>query len=88
MFPIKITDGRTVADAYRRLAPRGLEIRTLMGGVINEQKAFANLSPERCPMAHDMAEHAFFVGIHLTLSPENISQVARILKDFFMDKTV
>ena len=83
MFPVKITDGRTVDDAYLYCRQKGLEIRTLMGGVMNEQKAFAHLSQKVFPMAHDMAKHSFFVGIHQTLPMDNIIKMAQILTDFF-----
>ena len=83
VFPVKITDGRTVDDAYLYCRQKGLEIRTLMGGVMNEQKAFAHLSQKVFPMAHDMAKHSFFVGIHQTLPMDNIIKMAQILTDFF-----
>lgn len=85
VFPIKMTDGRTVDDAFRFFAPKGLEIRTLMGGVVNEQKAYADLSEKVYPNAHDMARRAFFVGIHQTLPAENIIKAADILSEFFQN---
>lgn len=83
VFPVKITDGRTIDDAYRYFFERGLEIRTFMGGVTNEQKAFAHLSDKVYPMANDMEKHSFFVGIHQTLTLDNIIKSANILVGFF-----
>ncbi len=82
VFPVQLTDGRTVHDAYRILAAEGVEIRTLMGGVSNEQQAFVRLlGSEVQPHAHEMAKTTFFVGIHQTLPEEDVRIVAKKLKE-------
>lgn len=83
VFPIRLLNGMTVRDAYDVLLPLGVEIRTLMGGVINEQKAFATLDTRRFPNAHEMAEHTFFVGIHQTIPHSDAEKMAAIIANAF-----
>ena len=80
VFPVQLTNGMTVRDAYKILRPKGVEIRTLMGGVTNEQPAFKHLSGEMFAEAHKMAEKTFFVGIHQTLPVKDVQAVATVLK--------
>ena len=81
VFPIRMKNGMTVKEAFEILAPKGVEIRTLMGGVSNEQTAFQHISNQKFEHAHDMAEHTFFVGIHQTLTEENVHAVAEIISE-------
>jgi len=84
VFPIRLLDGRTIYDAYELLSAEGIEIRTLMGGVSNEQKAFCEiLGIEIQRNAHKVAETTFFVGIHQTLPEEDVRAVAGKLKELF-----
>ena len=77
VFPVQLRNGMTVADAWEILGKEGIEIRTLMGGVSNEQAAFTDvLASDEQKNAHRMAETTFFVGIHQTLPPENVKHVA------------
>lgn len=72
----------TAANLERVLAmTKGVEIRTLMGGVTNEQPAFKHISSDIFTETHKMAERTFFVGIHQTLPAEDVILVAMILKD-------
>ena len=85
VFPIRLLDGRTIYDAFEILSAEGIEIRTLMGGVSNEQKAFVEiLGSEVQKEAHDIAETTFFVGIHQTLPQEDVRTVAHKLKELFV----
>lgn len=82
VFPIRLLDGKTIYDAYEILSAEGIEIRTLMGGVSNEQKAFCEqLGTEIQVNAHEVADTTFFVGIHQTLPEEDVRTVARKLKE-------
>lgn len=81
MFPIKLVNGMTVEDSYERLFPHGVEIRTLMGGVCNEQTVFAGLTQLCFPNARDMAKHTFFVGIHQTLLHDDMKAMAELIAD-------
>lgn len=82
VFPITLCDGRSIHDVYPLLAAEGIEMRTLMGGVSNEQAAFRDtvLDPALLPEAHRMAESTFFVGIHHTLPMEDVQHVAARLQ--------
>ena len=80
VFPIRLTNGMTVKDAWERLSPKGVEIRTLMGGATCTQPAFKDLVDFLDQSnAVEMADTTFFVGIHQTLSRNNIKAVARII---------
>ncbi len=84
VFPIHMLNGMTVEDAYNILSDEGIEIRTLMGGAANEQAAYREqLEAEIREHAHHMAETSFFVGIHHTLSAEDVRHVATRLREFF-----
>ena len=80
VFPIRLKNGMSVRDAYAVLAEKGIEIRTLMGGAINEQEAFHNmLAGTEVPVAKEMADTTFFVGVHHTLPTEDVETVAQII---------
>ena len=84
VFPIKLLNGMTVNDAYNILSKKDIEIRILMGGVSNEQEAFVDiLGKDIQKNAHEMAETTFFVGIHQTLSDEDVLYVANKIKEIF-----
>lgn len=82
VFPITLCDGRSIRDIYPLTSAEGIEIRTLMGGVSNEQAAFCGgvLAAELLPEAHRMADSTFFVGIHHTLPLEDVQHVAARLR--------
>lgn len=80
VFPIRLKNGMTVRDAYAVLAEKGIEIRTLMGGAISEQEAFHNmLAGTEVPVAKEMADTTFFVGVHHTLPNEDVETAAQII---------
>ena len=82
VFPIRLLDGRTIYDAFEILSAEGIEIRTLMGGVSNEQEAFCDiLGREIQEYAHEVAQTTFFVGIHQTLPTEDVRFVAQRLRE-------
>lgn len=84
VFPIKLKNGMFVNDAYKILSKEDIEIRTLMGGVSNEQKAFKDIFGEKkFPNARDMTYFTFFVGIHQTLSTDDIKYVASKIQEIF-----
>lgn len=83
VFPIRLLNGMNVREAYEILLPLGVEIRTLMGGVTNEQKAFAMLDRRVFPNAHEMAEHTFFVGIHQTIPHSDVEKMAELIANAF-----
>lgn len=84
VFPIKLVNGMTVRDAWEQLSPKGVEIRTLMGGATCTQPAFGKIVDyEVQQKAINMADTTFFVGIHQTLSISNVQAVARIINITF-----
>lgn len=84
VFPIRLTNGMSVRDAWEMLSPKGVEIRTLMGGATCLQPAFKNLVEAGDQSnAIEMADTTFFVGIHQTLSREDVRAVGRLINDTF-----
>ena len=84
VFPIRMTDGKTVDEAFSLLSQRGIESRTLMGGVCSEQRAFHDvLGSFSFPNAHQMVESTFFIGVHDTLPKEDVLHVAREIAALF-----
>lgn len=80
VFPVQLRNGKTIMDAWRKLSAEGIEIRTLMGGVANEQKAFQNYIDDTVlPHAHTVGDTTFFVGIHQTLPEESVRHVAEAI---------
>lgn len=79
-FPIQLTDGRKLSEVYETIKSEGIEVRTLMGGACNEQKAFSSLFNKSNTLnAHILTQTAFFVGIHHTLPEEDVRDVAKKL---------
>ena len=78
VFPFAVRSGS--ADAFaRRLAARGVESRTLMGGPIADQPAFRAIPHDGLAHARALSSRALFVGIHQTLPLEDVRTVAAIL---------
>lgn len=84
VFPIQLRNGMTVNEAWEKLAPRGVEIRTLMGGATCNQPAYKDiLTHDSQDEAIAMADSTFFVGVHHTLSNKDVIAVARIINETF-----
>lgn len=84
VFPIRLNNGMTVRQAWELLSPKGVEIRTLMGGATCTQPAFMNLATaDNQANAKEMADTTFFVGIHHTLTEEDVATVANIINETF-----
>ena len=67
----------TIYDAYRILSAQGIEIRTLMGGATCKQEAYlGKITFDDQMNTLAMTDKTFFVGIHHTLSSENVEFVA------------
>lgn len=79
VFPITLKNGWTVKNAWTHLSKQGVEIRTLMGGVTNEQPAFRWITDTKFENAGKMADNTFFVGIHQTLGSLEVMQMAEII---------
>lgn len=84
VFPIRLVNGMSVNDAWEKLATKGVEIRTLMGGATSEQPAYKGLLIHGIQdEALSMAKTTFFIGVHHTLSDKNIIRVAEIINNTF-----
>lgn len=78
VFPITVRghDARPMID---RLAARGVEARSCMGGVIADHPAFCHLPHDGLARARDLARRSFFVGIHQALG--DVDGMARIVAE-------
>lgn len=81
-FAFTLAGGRRRrADVAARLAARGVETRTLMGGEITGQRAWRHLPHDGLENARRIAAASLLVGIHQTLPLEDVRSVARILRE-------
>ena len=80
VFPIALRD-RPVDVFARAMAERGVEVRSLMGGVIADQPAFAALDHDGLTNCRELGGRSCFVGIHQTLSTEAVRTVAGLLAE-------
>ncbi|MDE6217959.1 MAG: DegT/DnrJ/EryC1/StrS family aminotransferase, partial [Muribaculaceae bacterium] len=84
VFPIQLMNGMNVKEAWTKLADKGVEIRTLMGGATCEQPAYKGLiTYDSQDEAVAMADSTFFVGIHHMLTNEDVLAVAKIINQIF-----
>ncbi|MBU48953.1 MAG: hypothetical protein CL920_09665 [Deltaproteobacteria bacterium] len=79
VFPITLKD-KEVLEVSRSLAERGVETRNLMGGVIADQPAFQDLPTDGLQHCRALAKTSIFVGIHQTLTTEDVHDVAKHLR--------
>lgn len=86
VFPITLNgaSGQAMAAVELALAARGIEIRSLMGGVITDQPAFRSLSKNNLSHSKNMADSSFCLGIHQTLQSDAVHAVAIILNEVLM----
>lgn len=84
VFPFRILNGMGVETAHLRLAECGVEARKLMGGVLNQQPGFWNFESGELGKARELADSTLFLGIHQTLSDEQINLAAKSLRKVFM----
>jgi len=78
VFPIALARG-DVRDVTARLAERGVETRSLMGGSVADQPAYRHVPTDGLARCRALAGRSFFVGIHQSLPEEDVRAVARIL---------
>ena len=81
VFPFRLRNGMDVETAHRLLAERGVEARKLMGGVLNQQPGFWNFKAGALTQAHALADSTLFLGIHQTLSDEQVGLAAAAVQD-------
>lgn len=78
VFPFRHPEMATLSA---RLRGRGVEVRTLMGGPIVDQPAFARLAHDGLRGCRALAANTRLLGIHQTLPAEDVAAVAEILVD-------
>jgi dTDP-4-amino-4,6-dideoxygalactose transaminase len=81
VFPISVTDRRRCEAVVARLANRGVETRTLMGGAMADQPAFRDWVNDGLANCRARAGRTFFVGIHQSLAEADVADVAGILAE-------
>ncbi|MFO0950104.1 MAG: DegT/DnrJ/EryC1/StrS family aminotransferase [Isosphaeraceae bacterium] len=80
VFPVSLPEG-DVRALSERLAARGVEVRSLMGGAITQQPAYRDLSHDGLHNCRAIASQSFFVGIHQTLEEADVRAVGAILRE-------
>lgn len=82
VFPIALKPrfAEQIQAVEQRLRVEGVEIRSLMGGAIQQQPAYANIIDNGLENCTDLASRSFFVGVHQTLPIENVRHVATVLR--------
>ena len=78
VFPIYCRD-KIIDDVFSLLYPKGIEIRTLMGGATCQQPAFKDIVFDHNDEAIHMASHTFFVGCHHTLTLDDVEHVGKTI---------
>lgn len=83
VFPITLKEELALAlpQIELALAQSGVEIRTLMGGVITSQPAYRNLAHTNLSQSIKMSDSSFCLGIHQTLEKDAVSDVAAVLQE-------
>ena len=61
----------------------GVEARKLMGGVLNQQPGFWNYEAGKLANARALASSTLFLGIHQTLSEEQVEIGVKALRAVF-----
>jgi CDP-6-deoxy-D-xylo-4-hexulose-3-dehydrase len=84
VFPFRAVNGMDVETVHARLAGMGVEARKLMGGVLNQQPGFWNYEAEELTNARALADSTLFLGIHQTLSEEQVQIGIDAMKSIFM----
>ncbi len=80
VFPICVREGDP-EDIAGRLRAREVEVRSLMGAVATWQPAFRNLAHDGLVNCTHTGATTFYVGIHQTLSSEDLAVVARRISE-------
>jgi CDP-6-deoxy-D-xylo-4-hexulose-3-dehydrase len=81
VFPVTVAAEGDVRALAARLAARGVEVRSLMGGAITHQPAYRDLPHDGLRECRATASRSFFVGIHQTLDDADVRAVAAILRE-------
>jgi CDP-6-deoxy-D-xylo-4-hexulose-3-dehydrase len=79
VFPVAVDAARFrgVTDAIQAA---GVEVRSLMGGAIHRHPAYLHLGHERLKNCERTGSRSFFVGIHQTLSRQQVAEASTIVR--------
>ncbi|MBI5623532.1 MAG: aminotransferase class I/II-fold pyridoxal phosphate-dependent enzyme [Elusimicrobia bacterium] len=75
VFPVTTLDGRA-PEAARALAKAGIEVRSLMGGLLTRQAPFRELHHAGLRNCAAASKSTFFLGIHQTLAESDVKAAA------------
>lgn len=79
VFPIAVEAGR-FTDVTDHIQAEGVEVRSLMGGAIHRHPAYRHLGHERLKNCERTGSRSFFVGIHQTLSRQQVAEASTIVR--------
>jgi len=78
VFPFELS-GRPIEPFAEAMAGHGVEVRSLMGGPVVDQPAYADVPHDGLQKCRALARSAGFVGVHQTLPDADVAEVARLL---------
>jgi len=79
VFPIAV-DTTRFTDVTDRIQAEGVEVRSLMGGAIHRHPAYRMLGHERLQNCERTGSRSFFVGIHQTLTRQQVHDASAIVR--------
>lgn len=80
VFPVRVA-AECARNCTQALRSAGIEARSLMGGALHSQRAYRHLAHERLMASERIGSEGFFLGIHQTLTEEQILWGARQARD-------
>jgi CDP-6-deoxy-D-xylo-4-hexulose-3-dehydrase len=80
VFPFQL-QGRSIEPFAEAMARRGVEVRSLMGGPVVDQPAYADVPHDGLARCRALAASAGFVGVHQSLPDGDVAEVARLLRE-------
>jgi dTDP-4-amino-4,6-dideoxygalactose transaminase len=78
VFPIAV-DASRFAELTDAIQTAGVEVRSLMGGAIHRHPAYHHLGHERLKQCERTGSRSFFVGIHQTLTRQQVAEASSIV---------
>jgi dTDP-4-amino-4,6-dideoxygalactose transaminase len=84
VFPITFKTKAKQIEASDKFRKNGIECRNLMGGAINTHTAFKNILSS-APKCEQLSQRSIFIGIHQTISTENIKTVKFLIKKIILE---
>jgi CDP-6-deoxy-D-xylo-4-hexulose-3-dehydrase len=79
VFPIAVGSSR-FTELTDAIQAAGVEVRSLMGGAIHRHPAYHHLGHERLTQCERTGSRSFFVGIHQTLTRQQVAEASSIVR--------